>query len=161
MTSSSSKENHHHVLEKKAKAKTRRSAAQTSSAEVEPPSPELHIQNTAVEFQNRVAVNKRALAIFRGMFPGHDLEACSQCIQWNAFVNAMGAPGVDFVAQRGGGGSEFTFEPSEHSKWFGKGSILFHRPHPGNEVDSVTLTSWSKRMTKWFGWSADTFVLKK
>jgi hypothetical protein len=59
-----------------------------------------------------VAVNNRNHALFKGMFPGHDIEARSQSTPWKTFFNALGTPEVKFVARCGAGGLEFSFEPS-------------------------------------------------
>jgi hypothetical protein len=67
---------------------------------------------------------------------------------------------VGFVARHDGGGSAFTFEPKEVSKWKGMGKIVFHKPHPTLELDSIMLLGNGRPMSKWFGWSKETFVLK-
>lgn len=67
---------------------------------------------------------------------------------------------VGFLARRSGG-STVLFEPSEDSKWYGMGSIAFHRPHPDSEIDAVMLLSIGKRRKKWFGWEREVFELAK
>lgn len=122
----------------------------------------LHLNATMMQtnLEIQVTVNKRAFAVFKGMYPGDDLEARRQCVQWNAFVTSLSVPGVEFVVS-GGGGSEYSFEPSATSRWAGLGSIVFHRPHPEGEIDPIRLASWGKRISKWFGWCEDTFIMKK
>lgn len=73
----------------------------------------------------------------------------------------MSAPEVEFIASRLAGGSEHSFEPGPGSKWFGMGSIVFHKPHPEDDIDAVELACWGKRMGKWFGWGEGSFELKK
>lgn len=34
---------------------------------------------------------------------------------------------------------------------------MFHKPHPSPILDKVMLSCMGKRMTRWFGWSAETF----
>lgn len=57
---------------------------------------------------------------------------------------------VGFVV-REAGGSAVAFEKED-------GKIVFHKPHPEIEIDSVILHIMGKRMTKWFGWSKEMFV---
>ncbi|KAE9375173.1 hypothetical protein N431DRAFT_555665 [Stipitochalara longipes BDJ] len=108
-----------------------------------------------------VAVQKRALSVFRSMFPGRDLEDRSKNVEWEQFVIAMGEGEVGFVARQSAGGAGFSFEPKESSKWFGKGKIVFHKPHPETYFDPIQMATNGKRMRKWFGWCEHTFVLKK
>ncbi|KAL5321494.1 hypothetical protein ACEPPN_009453 [Leptodophora sp. 'Broadleaf-Isolate-01'] len=108
-----------------------------------------------------VAVNKRALSVFKAMFPGNNPEDRSKAVDWDTFVHAMAEEGVGFIARHSAGGSAYTFEPNEKSLWFGKGAISFHKPHTEHVIDAVTVMAHGKRMRKWFGWSEETFVLKK
>jgi len=108
-----------------------------------------------------VAVPKRVLSVFKSMFPGRDIEDRSKNIEWEQFVLAMGEGEVGFVARQSAGGAAFSFEPNENSAWYGKGKIVFHKPHPESYFDPVQMATNGKRMQKWFGWSEDTFVLKK
>ncbi len=82
-----------------------------------------------------------SLARYVVLLPRHDFDARSQSTHWNTFVNAMGAPEVEFLPHRAAGGSEFSFEPSPQSKWAGMHPIVFHRPHPESEIDPITLAS--------------------
>lgn len=91
------------------------------------------------------------------MFHVSKTEERSKTVKWESFVKAMSQ--VGFVA-RHSGGSAVLFEPSQNSKWFGRGKIVFHRPHPVPVIDSVILSSMGKRMNKWFGWNEETFVLE-
>ena len=113
------------------------------------------------EPQITVAVNKRALSVFKAMFPGSNIEDRSKAIDWDDFVNAMAGEEIGFVARHSGGGSAYTFEPNEHSLWYGKGAISFHKPHPEHIIDAITIMAYGKRMAEWFGWNEETFVLKK
>lgn len=67
---------------------------------------------------------------------------------------------VGFMARQTHG-SEYSFEPRESCKWYGKGRIVFHKPHPEPMYEAWKLLGVGKRMGKWFGWSADTFELLK
>jgi hypothetical protein len=55
-------------------------------------------------------------------------------------------------------GSAVVFEPDDWKRgWCGK--IVFHKPHPVAKIDPIMLRSVGKRMEKWFGWNAETFVV--
>jgi hypothetical protein len=53
------------------------------------------------------------------------------------------------------------FEPSPSSKWFGRGKIVFHKPHPTPYLDPVMMITMGKGMKKWFGWGEETFMLDR
>ncbi|KUJ17900.1 uncharacterized protein LY89DRAFT_745890 [Mollisia scopiformis] len=116
---------------------------------------------SATEEKICVGVSKRSLLIFRGMFPSNNPEERSRSVDWDAFVNAMGEEPISFVARHSAGGSAYSFEPSVKSKWFGKGKIVFHKPHPVPILDPIELSTNGKRMAKWFGWSEETFQLRE
>jgi len=144
------------ALEPKVKVKTR---ATTESEESSRGSASDIVEDDKPE-PLRVVVSRGAFSVFQAMFPSPGNEDGTRVVKWGAFVNAMAEGEVGFVARHDGGGSAFTFEPNEMSKWKGKGKIVLHQPHPTPELDSVMLLINGKRMSKWFGWSKETFVLK-
>jgi hypothetical protein len=110
--------------------------------------------------QIRVPIPKKTRTILRQMFPDEsDNEVKYEDVPWDRFVLAMDQ--IGFVA-RHNGGSAVLFEPNRDCKWyrFG-GKIVFHRPHPGPTLTPLILKFMGKRMHKRFGWSMETFVLKK
>lgn len=107
--------------------------------------------NTAHE---KIPVKKSAFDIFSCLFT----RKKSKGVLWDRFVDAMAK--VGFVS-RSSGSSAVTVEPDVGSKWYGKGSIVFHRPHPDSTIDPVILGSIGKRMKKWFGWDGEMFELGK
>ncbi|CZS88240.1 uncharacterized protein RCO7_01198 [Rhynchosporium graminicola] len=113
------------------------------------------------ELKPIVAVNKRALSVFKAMFPGDNLEDRCRAIDWDVFVNALCEEGVGFIARHSVGGSAYTLEPNEKSLWFGKGAISFHKLHPEHVIDAIIVMAHGKRMAKWFGWGEGTFVQKR
>jgi hypothetical protein len=101
------------------------------------------------------AVKKGTLEILRALFLAR--ERATE-VAWDKFRDAMEK--VGFTARRNGG-SAFLFEPSGESKWFVRGKISIHRPHPGSTIDSVMLLCIGKRMKKWFGWNKESFEQEK
>jgi hypothetical protein len=138
-------------LETKTKVKTR---SEDTSAEtnLETLSITPSVQDPA---QPITAVKKGTLETLRALFPVR--ERATE-VAWDKFRDAMEK--VGFTARRNGG-SAFLFEPSGESKWFGRGKISIHRPHPGSTIDSVMLLCIGRRMKKWFGWNKESFELEK
>jgi hypothetical protein len=103
----------------------------------------------------KVTVKEKALEIFRSLFPNS--EGDTKSVAWDSFVDAMLKVGFE---ARCSGGSAVLFELDGESKWYGKGKIVIHRPHPSSAIDPVMLLSIGKRMKKWFGWSRESFGLE-
>lgn len=80
-----------------------------------------------------------------------DAEERNNGVGWATFVRTMAD--VGFVA-RDAGGSAVSLENN------GKGKIIFHKPHPDTDIDAHLLRIIAWRMTKWFGWSRESFVLR-
>jgi hypothetical protein len=104
--------------------------------------------------QEIVAVKKGTLETLRALFSAR--ERATEAA-WDKFRDAMEK--VGFTA-RWNGGSAFLFEPSGESKWFGRGKISIHGPHPGSTIDSVMLLCIGKRMKKWLSWNKESFELE-
>ncbi|KIL88353.1 hypothetical protein FAVG1_08432 [Fusarium avenaceum] len=98
-----------------------------------------------------IEVTKQSLAVFQLMYPNKD-EVVKD-ILWDRFVHAMVDAG--FIA-RNNSGSAVAFTQSSGEG----GKIVFHKPHPVDKIDPVMLRIMAKRMTKWFGWKRELFVLR-
>lgn len=108
----------------------------------------------AQQLHEKVSVKKPTFEILTSLFARQRPKG----VLWDKFVDAMAK--VGFMSRRSGG-SAVIFEPDGESKWYGQGSIVFHRPHPDSTIDPVMLGSIGKRMKKWFGWGSETFELGK
>ncbi|KAH6883407.1 hypothetical protein BKA58DRAFT_448190 [Alternaria rosae] len=97
-----------------------------------------------------IPVPKRALSIFRSMFPD-TLQERSAEIAWHAFVLSMTDAGF---SSHNAGGSIVIFEENA-----GPGKIIFHRPHPSSKVDPIMFQGMGRRMNKHFGWNRETFAM--
>ncbi|KAF2171385.1 hypothetical protein M409DRAFT_50831 [Zasmidium cellare ATCC 36951] len=100
---------------------------------------------------NTIEVNAESIRIFSRMFSSG--EESKGIVKWQQVVTAMADAG--FAATHCGG-SAVSFCPIEGASM--KGSIVFHKPHPEPNVDSVMLHMMGKRLRKWFGWGNETFV---
>lgn len=111
-------------------------------------------ETTRLPQQETVSVGKRTLEILQSLFPKRNFEERTKNVDWASFVHAMAEVGF---AARQNHGSQYSFDPVPTSKWFGRGRIVFHKPHPSPRYEAWRLLGIGKRMRKWFGWNADTF----
>ncbi|KAK4894063.1 hypothetical protein LTR27_007647 [Elasticomyces elasticus] len=95
--------------------------------------------------QERIVVSDESRSLFTAMY-----TRCRQKdFRWQQLVSALGDAGMSMIHT---GGSAVMFSHTT------KGSITFHRPHPKSDLNSFHLRCFGKRLRKWFGWNADTFV---
>ncbi|PVH89155.1 hypothetical protein DL98DRAFT_614243 [Cadophora sp. DSE1049] len=95
------------VMEAKVKPKTR--GIPGSLASEDQPSPAVE----EPEIQITAAVNKRAIPVFKAIFPGNNTEGRSKAIDWVDFVIAMAGEENGFAARHSGGDSAYTFKLNE------------------------------------------------
>ena len=141
----------------KSKVKTRIADKQVGNAEKAEDEKINMAHSVEKESSPTIPVKRRAFDVFTLMFPVNAEEA-SQMVDWDKFVHAMSD--VGFAARNGGGSAVIFEEESEGTKGHDGGKIIFHKPHPVAKIDSVMLHSMGKRMTKWFGWSRNSFLLQ-
>lgn len=96
-----------------------------------------------------IAVNADTKSVFDNVFIEDISE--QEKIRWPRFVAAMIDAGFTAYCN---GGSAVSFKSAA-------GRIAFHRPHPEPTLDSVMLQVNGKRLNKWFGWTEETFVMRK
>lgn len=124
--------------------------------------PDLSVANLTITNQDsestqvKFGVSKRTLDIMQSLFPKSNFEERTKNVDWVSFVQAMSEVGFSARQQHG---SQFSFEPISTCPWFGRGRIVFHKPHPEPKYEAWKLLGIGKRMTKWFGWDANTFEL--
>ncbi|CRG82823.1 hypothetical protein PISL3812_00169 [Talaromyces islandicus] len=128
--------------EPKTKAKPRPSEQPLSNVE------EIRHNVSGLEIENkRLPVSKRAFEVLSLMFPT-SAEVTQKGVRWDIFIHMM----IDMgFSARSSGGLAVVFEKLDTSSSSRGGRIVFHRPHPSPNVDSVMLESMGKRMAKWFG----------
>ena len=100
---------------------------------------------------NSINVKPSSFKLLSKMF--HSAEDTKKKARWPDFVSAMSDAG--FIARQGSG-SAVLFE-NDHNA----GKIVIHRPHPVSEVSPLMFKWIGKRMNKWFGWTAESFVEAK
>lgn len=106
-----------------------------------------------------IALDKRALKVFRTLFHTPSSSSIPGEIAWTDFLHAMSA--VGFTSEKLYG-SVWQFNPTEALK-IGNGidaarSIQFHEPHPVAKVAFRTARRWGRSLTKWYGWTGEMFV---
>ncbi|KAI7240313.1 hypothetical protein KC330_g1342 [Hortaea werneckii] len=101
----------------------------------------------------RIPVNSESLRIFARTLPSTTETTFKGVVQWKQFVTAMTDAGFSATHT---GGSAVSFERKARDG--ADGTIVFHKPHPDTEMDSLMLRMMGKRLKKWFGWDEGTFV---
>ncbi|SMR62300.1 unnamed protein product [Zymoseptoria tritici ST99CH_1E4] len=104
--------------------------------------------------QDRIPVNTNSLRVLAILFGVGNSKAT---VKWQEIVTALTDAGM--VAMNSGG-SAVTFKMLSKSD-SGSPRIVFHKPHPDPAVDSITQLWMGKRLNKWFGWDAGTFVKRQ
>jgi hypothetical protein len=98
---------------------------------------------------SRIPVKQDTLSLMAKMFPaGAD---GTSGVRWIQFVQALTDAGM--IATQGAG-SAVSFNIYRRS-------ISFHKHHPEPLVDAVRLRGFGKRLSKWFGWTNETFILRQ
>ncbi|KAK4553212.1 hypothetical protein LTR86_009742 [Recurvomyces mirabilis] len=89
----------------------------------------------------KISVNAESIRTFAKMFPGNAESAYKGIVKWQQFVTAMVDAGC---SAKHIGGSMVSFEVPEGVRQAGR--IVFHKPHPEQEVDLMMLRAMGKRM---------------
>lgn len=97
----------------------------------------------------RIEVSKNSIGVFQQMFSKLPIGM----VKWNELVAALRDAGFSATSH---GGSGVNFKDYTASK----GTIVIHRPHPDSSIDPEKLRGIGKRLTKWFEWNEDTFVVR-
>ncbi|KAH8683022.1 hypothetical protein BGZ60DRAFT_399197 [Tricladium varicosporioides] len=140
----------------KSKVKSRPLKENTSVQQINDAIPGINISNPPEK--EKVYVKQRTHDLLALMYPSNAMES-AKGMEWGEFVYMMSSMG--FLA-RNVGGSAVVFENENESPEGASvgGKIIFHKPHPVSKIDPIMLHSNGKRMSKWFGWHRDLFVLK-
>ncbi|KJX93267.1 hypothetical protein TI39_contig4345g00002 [Zymoseptoria brevis] len=101
--------------------------------------------------QDRIPVNTNSLRVLAMLFGVGKSKAT---VKWQEIVTALTDAGM--VAMNSGG-SAVTFKLLSESD-SGSPRIVFHKPHPDPGVCLIQQLWMGKRLNKWFGWDAGTFV---
>ncbi|KAF8502264.1 hypothetical protein F5888DRAFT_1800741 [Russula emetica] len=70
-------------------------------------------------------------------------------MKWDHFVKVMIDMGFEVDASTAG--SSVRFQPPDPALR----SISFHKPHPENTIDPITLQKWGKKLKNYYGWSEE------
>jgi hypothetical protein len=97
-----------------------------------------------------VAVTTESLEVFQRMFA---VAPEDRDTKWLDFVSALVDAGFTGTHN---GGSAVTFTHGKEG-----GAIAVHRRHPDPTISLIRLRRLGRRLSKWFGWSEDTFIERK
>ncbi|KAK4138431.1 hypothetical protein BT67DRAFT_412777 [Trichocladium antarcticum] len=125
----------------------------TPNPPAETAAPEL-IPNPADQ-QPTLAVDGRALKVFRVLFFNPEVTSTPGEVAWTDFLHAMAATG--FVAEKLYG-SVWQFQPTRLDV---DKAIQFHEPHPKGKIPFWTARRHGRRLWRAYGWVGGMFVLGK
>lgn len=106
--------------------------------------------NNSLATVQRIAVKQDTLSVMSKIFSTSD---GSSDVRWIVLLQALTDAGL---AATPGAGSAMSFSN-------GHGTISIHKPHDraGSVVHAVRLRGVGRRLSKWFGWTKETFVLRE
>ncbi|KAL8992432.1 MAG: hypothetical protein Q9169_007108 [Polycauliona sp. 2 TL-2023] len=148
------------ISEARQKVKTRNPTAFETDAGGPIPAMGITIPETqpeATKVKLRKKAYKAAFPTFAKIFgkpvtnqlSGKIVEELSGKIPWHQFLTAMSRAG-------------FAAEKLQGSRWLfrsGNRSIMFHEPHPENDLTTHLARRFARRLKGNFGWTTETFVL--
>ncbi|EME87883.1 uncharacterized protein MYCFIDRAFT_169615 [Pseudocercospora fijiensis CIRAD86] len=142
-------------LQMKEKVKTRPDVPILPLPRTEDP-PQNEGENDVADEQaeDRLHVSSHTMDIVHRMFVTYGKRMAGS-VRWNVFVAAMEDAGL--AAEHDNGGSEVTFRDIKR----GKGSIVFHAPHPDPRINPICMRAYGKRLQRQLGWSYDLFTCHK
>lgn len=123
------------------------------------PSPESSTtEPTVVPQEAKVPVQifslpKKAFKTIATFYPTSVEDRTFRKVQWKDFLHVMYS--LDFEIQKRHG-SEWYFELT----WKRSAPITIHEPHPSHEMNFDKIRFEANRMTRKYGWSADSFQVK-
>lgn len=121
----------------------------------EPAAIEAPPTTTAPADEPRIAVDARALKVFKTLFFTPAVGASPGEISWSDFLHAMTSSGA-FTAEKLYG-SVWQFQRLDGED---QSRIQIHEPHPRGKIPFRAARRHGRRLNRHFGWDADSFVLK-
>ncbi|KAJ4258806.1 hypothetical protein NW762_007893 [Fusarium torreyae] len=100
----------------------------------------------AEDTQPTLAVDAKALKVFRTLFFDPEVTTTPGLIPWNDFLHAMASTGFKIVKLYG---SVWQFTPTKLDVERG---ILFHEPHPMGKIPFEMARRHGRRLTRTYGW---------
>ena len=137
-------------LQLKEKVKTRPDVPTPPPTRIEDPLQNMPEIDASNEEEDRIEVSS-TMDIVHRMFVTYGKHMTGS-VRWNVFVAAMEDAGL--AAEHDNGGSEVTFRDIKR----GKGSIVFHAPHPDPRINPICMRAYGKRLQRSFDWSYDLFI---
>jgi predicted RNA binding protein YcfA (HicA-like mRNA interferase family) len=132
-------------LSKKLKVKTRPDL--TAPAIESPNNGQNRDNSDRTSHHHSIPVSAESLRIFQRMF---STKTDDRDTKWLDLVSALVDAGFKGIHT---GGSAVTFTHEKQG-----GAITIHRLHPDPTMTAIRVRRLGKRLSKWFGWSEETFV---
>lgn len=106
---------------------------------------------TDTTLSQKIPVKQDTLSVMAKMFSAR--SDSTKGVRWTQFARALIDAGL--TATRSSVGPAVSFSNNEH------GAVTIHMPHPEPELNAVMLRGHGRRLSKWFGWTNDTFGLRQ
>ena len=137
------------VVEPKEKRKTRGIAQLPEASSSQAKVPDAATQDAKATLK----VDKRAAKTFNTLFFTPSVSAVPGDVIWRDFLHAMVSVGFSALKLHG---SAWQFMPEglDVDK-----AIQFHEPHPSPKLPYATARMYGRRLSRTYGWNAETFVL--
>ncbi|GAP89947.2 hypothetical protein SAMD00023353_4400550 [Rosellinia necatrix] len=135
-----------------AKQKTKTKST-TTNTDAQPPT--IIPSDDATTISISIAVDGRALKVFRTLFFNPAVTSSPGEVSWADFLHAMTSTGL-FAAEKLYG-CVWQFQRLQGGD---QSRIQFHEPHPRGKIPFATARRYGRRLTRAFGWAGGTFSLK-
>lgn len=140
----------------KTKIKTRGKAAPQASASTPVETTEPEDQSPALTIQ----VDRRAFKVFNTLFYNPSTTSRPGEVPWTDFLHAMRSAGFG-IEKLYGSVWQFTLSDDINGRvGASTRGILFHEPHPHSKIPFWGAREHGRRLTRAYGWSGETFVVK-
>ncbi|KAH7324574.1 hypothetical protein B0I35DRAFT_449502 [Stachybotrys elegans] len=137
----------------KMKTKTRKKT--TAEASEAPVAATETAPDPAEEKPEQIKVDTRALKVFRILFYDPAITSTPGEVSWRDFIYALTSTGKFTAEKLYGSVWQFSrIGASDQSR------IQFHEPHPHGKVPFVVARRHGRRLSRAYGWTGETFILK-
>ncbi|KAH8734678.1 hypothetical protein BGZ61DRAFT_442937 [Ilyonectria robusta] len=137
------------TTQRKTKAETKGTPSKPEDDSTETP------EIAQIDHRPTVPIDARSLKVFRTLFFNPAVSSSPGDVPWNEFLHAMALTG--FRAEKLYG-FVWQFSPTKLNV---KRSIQFNEPHPKGKMTLEVARRFGRRLTRAYGWSAGTFVLRQ
>lgn len=138
------------------KVKTRGTPRRSSNDSADPEPAESPKEPQLPSPPPSLAVDARALKVFRTLFFNPEMTTTPGEVAWNDFLHAMSSAGFGIRKLYG---SAWQFAPVGTDVKAPR-AIQFHEPHPRGKLGFTVARMYGRRLSRTYGWCGEMFVLE-